>query len=85
MGALKEGVQKQKLEVQQLVRHPGFPVDCHVKRTDKEVYLPPFIHIHNVMAIECVSVYILMEMEMERVLQNANAAKHVESCPCPSL
>ena len=42
MGALKEEVQKQKLEMQQLVNHPGFPVDYHVKQADEKVYLPAF-------------------------------------------
>ena len=47
--ALNEGVQKPKLEVQQLVTQSGFPVDYHVKRTDEKiVFLPPFYtHPHG--------------------------------------
>ena len=48
VGALKEGVQTQKLEMQQLVNHPGFPVDYHVKQNDELVYLPTFYtHPHG--------------------------------------
>ena len=42
VGALNEGLQKQKLEVQQFVSQSGFPVDYYVKQTDEEVYLPAF-------------------------------------------
>ena len=42
MGALNEGLQKQKLEVQQIVSQSGFPVDYYVKQADEEVYLPAF-------------------------------------------
>ena len=39
---LRHEVGALKLEVQQLVNHPGFPVDYHVKQTDEEMYLPAF-------------------------------------------
>ena len=45
VGALKKGVQMQKLDVQQ---HPGVPVDLYVKQTNEEVYSPPFYtHPHG--------------------------------------
>ena len=56
VGAIKEGAQKQKLEVQQLMSRSGFPVDYHVKRTEKGVYLPAF-YTHPGGYRMCVHVY----------------------------
>ena len=42
VGALKKGIQAQKLEMQLLACYPGFPVDYYVKRNDELVYLPAF-------------------------------------------
>ena len=55
MRVLEEGLQKQKLEVRELLHYPGFPVDYEVKQSLKREFLSPFYtHPHGYRMCLCV-------------------------------